>query len=484
MNFMDKQSNRKFVALLSVTLALWVLFFWQGIVTAFDIWWGNEIFNHCLFVVPTSAYLIYQKRNQVLNCTIKPTLLPLACIVPLCFLYVVGQVGDIQLFMHVAVFTILPLLIWSLLGHEASKVIIFPLFFILFAIPIGEQLIPHLQEVTADGSVALLKAVGIPLYRSGLYIEIPAGRFLVAEACSGVSFFIVSIVIGSLFSYLSFVSVKKKLTFVTISVFLPVLANVIRVFGIIYIAHKTDMEYAAGADHLIYGWFFFAFVIVCLLGIGELMRDKNMSVDTAQNANESQTTDISLKKPTAIFSVLFLFGLWGTSYSLGEPESARIAFSQKEIQSLFECNKHNVGWQPVIEDAGTVSRKHYLLGDICQAVLIQANYYSQDSELVSGLTLLYSEKEWSLENTKSERVQIGDQQVTVSFMYLTSPTEQKVKVTKWYEVNNRVFTSNIKAKLYVTFLKMTRQYNGGRLLMLAMPQEANILEFQITEYYE
>jgi hypothetical protein len=31
---------------------------------------------------------------------------------------------------------------------------------------------------------------------------------------------------------------------------------------------------------------------------------------------------------------------------------------------------------------------------------------------------------------------------------------------------------------------MTRQYNGGRLLMLAMPQEANILEFQITEYYE
>ena len=233
--------GKEFGIVLLSMLLLWLAFFWQGVVTAIDIWWGNEIFNHCFFVLPTTAYLIYLKRDSLFSNNIKPTLLPLFAIVPLCVLYVVGRVGDIQLFMHIATFTLLPVLIWTIIGHNAAKSILFPLVFLLFAIPVGEQLIPFLQEITADGSVTLLKMVGVPLYRNGLYIEIPAGRFLVAEACSGVSFFIVSIVIGSLFSYLSFVSPTKKVVFVTISVFLPVVANIIRVFGIIYIAHKTDM---------------------------------------------------------------------------------------------------------------------------------------------------------------------------------------------------------------------------------------------------
>ena len=312
--------GKEFGIVLLSMLLLWLAFFWQGVVTAIDIWWGNEIFNHCFFVLPTTAYLIYLKQDSLFSNNIKPTLLPLFAIVPLCVLYVVGRVGDIQLFMHIATFTLLPVLIWTIIGHNAAKSILFPLVFLLFAIPVGEQLIPFLQEITADGSVTLLKMVGVPLYRNGLYIEIPAGRFLVAEACSGVSFFIVSIVIGSLFSYLSFVSPTKKVVFVTISVFLPVVANIIRVFGIIYIAHKTDMEYAAGADHLIYGWFFFAFVIMCLLGIGELLRDKGVE---NEHLSQMQRGNIQLntKKVALVYLVLIIFGVWSWSYSFYKTEN-------------------------------------------------------------------------------------------------------------------------------------------------------------------
>ena len=89
-----------------------------------------------------------------------------------------------------------------------------------------------------------------------------------AEACSGVSFFIASFVIGSLYAYLNLVSAKRRLAFVAISLIFPILANIVRVYGIILIAYWTDMEHAAGADHLIYGWFFFArvryFLYLCL----------------------------------------------------------------------------------------------------------------------------------------------------------------------------------------------------------------------------
>jgi len=487
MKSMESQWNRKFVAVTVITFLLWALLFWKGLLTAFDIWWGNEIFNHCLFVIPTPAYLIYQKRASLLASKIKPTLLPLVFILPLCTLYVVGLVGDIQLFMHVAVFILLPALIWSILGHSAAKIVLFPLAFITFAIPVGEQLIPFLQEVTANGSVALLKAVGIPLYRSGLYIEIPAGQFLVAEACSGVSFFIVSIVIGSLFSYLSFVSHVKKIVFVAISIFLPVLANVIRVFGIIYIAHKTDMEYAAGADHLIYGWFFFAFVIICLLGIGELLRDKNMPIQNSSELsakNGQSSADVNVKKTVVTLCALIVFGVWASTYSLYDLQSNAAMQNSKSITSLEPCNNERQLWQPRISDADRVIYTHYQLNGACPTTLIQADYYNYDTELVSGLTQLYAEKEWSLEGTINERVLLNGQQVDTNFLYLTSPTDQKVKVTKWYEVNERIFTSTIKAKLYVTYLKMSHQYEGGRLLMLAVPQETNTSELRISDHYE
>lgn len=480
---MDNKIDRDFGILLLSTLLLWLIFFWQGVVTAVDIWWGNEIFNHCFFVLPTTAYLIYSKRSLLFSNKIKPTLLPLLFIVPLSILYVVGRVGDIQLFMHIATFTLLPVLIWALIGHNAAKSILFPLAFLLFAIPVGEQLIPFLQEVTADGAVTLLKMVGIPLYRNGLYIEIPAGRFLVAEACSGVSFFIVSIVIGSLFSYLSFVSPTKKVVFVTISVFLPVAANIIRVFGIIYIAHKTDMEYAAGADHLIYGWFFFAFVILCLLGIGELLRDKGV-----ENEHPSQmqrgNIQLSTKKVALVYLVLIIFGAWSWSYSFYKTTNENNAFNTKEIANLKACDNERLSWYPKIENADKQARQQYVIGGQCQAVLVQAEFYQFESELVSGLNLLYVEKEWSLVRSDNEVLGINDAAQTVPVLYLTSPIEQKIKVVRWYEVNGQVLTSSIKAKLYVTYLKMTRQYVGGQLLMMAVPPSLDMSELQITEDYE
>jgi exosortase len=194
---------KPFLICLCLLLSTWTLVFWQGIITAVDIWIISDIFNHCLFVLPGVGYLIYLKRSELNLNFLKPNYF----IVILCLgsltLYAIGLAGDVQLFMHIATFTFLPLSLWAFIGNRLAYKIIFPLSFILFCIPIGEELIPALQEVTADLSMVMLKWSGIPVYRSGLYIEIPQGQFLVAEACSGISFFIASIVIGSLYAYLN-----------------------------------------------------------------------------------------------------------------------------------------------------------------------------------------------------------------------------------------------------------------------------------------
>ena len=223
-------NNKAFYISSLALFGLWLVFCWQGLTTVVEIWYGNEIFNHGFFIVPGAFYLIYLKRFELLSKPIQTSPLALIVIIPALLLYVIGIAGDIQLFLHAATFTLLPALIWLLIGTAAAKAILFPLVFMLFSIPVGEQLIPYLQEIAADGSVALLRLTGVPLF-SGLYIEIPQGRFLVAEACSGVSFFIASFVIGSLYAYLNLVSVKRRAVFVIISLIFPILANIVRVYA-------------------------------------------------------------------------------------------------------------------------------------------------------------------------------------------------------------------------------------------------------------
>ncbi|MEQ3638365.1 MAG: exosortase A [Alteromonas sp.] len=438
---------------------LWLVFCWQGLSTVVEIWYGNEIFNHGFFIVPGSLYLIYLKRKTLLAQPFQTSSLAFIVIIPALLLYIIGVAGDIQLFLHTATFTLLPALIWLLIGTKAAKTILFPLIFMLFSIPVGEQLIPYLQEIAADGSVILLQLTGVPLFRSGLYIEIPQGRFLVAEACSGVSFFIASFVIGSLYAYLNLVSAKRRATFVAISLIFPVLANIVRVYGIILIAYWTDMEYAAGADHLIYGWFFFAFVIVCLLGIGELMRE------SAQPERQDYSAHTKPSISFTIFTVLFSLFIVSTAWAMNIASANKTvsAPSKPLLSELKGESCSTTSWQPIIVNADAV-KSIYLSGTHCSVKVYSAWFSEQDNELVSDLHRIFDPERYSLAET--QQLVINDTTFTV--YNVVSVSGEKLSVVRWYEVDDLLFTSAIKTKVHQLKNVLLGNASGGRMFVIAV----------------
>ena len=54
--------------------------------------------------------------------------------------------------------------------------------------------------------------------------------------------------------------------FMLASIIVPIIANGIRAWGTIYIAQSQGLEFAAGFDHIFYGWIFFAIVVAVLIG--------------------------------------------------------------------------------------------------------------------------------------------------------------------------------------------------------------------------
>lgn len=452
----------------AAVLCLWVIFCWQGLRTVVEIWYGNEIFNHGFFIVPGALYLIYLKRHELLAQPIYTTPLAFIVIIPAILLYVVGVAGDIKLFMHAATFTLLPSLIWLMIGTKAATTILFPLVFMLFSIPVGEQLIPYLQEIAADGSVALLQLTGVPLYRSGLYIEIPQGRFLVAEACSGVSFFIASFVIGSLYAYLNLVSAKRRAVFVAVSLIFPVLANIVRVYGIILIAYWTDMEHAAGADHLIYGWFFFAFVIVCLLGIGELMRTPVTCSAVSSSHGEVDQADVGkLAKPVVsqpvligVLSSLILGLLW--SSAITRTSTAMPAEQTTPLNALNDEACGMASWSPKVQQPD--SQTHiYLLNADCTVQLYTAWFSETDNELVSDLHRVFDPEQYSLSHTTN----ISTNGLTFPVYHVLSSSGEKLSIVRWYNVDDTLFTSSVKTKVHQLKNVLLGNASGGRMYVLA-----------------
>ena len=105
-----------------------------------------------------------------------------------------------------------------------------------------------------------------PATIDGVFIDTPVGLFEVAEACSGVKFLVAMVALGTLVAHLCFASWKRRVAFMAAAIVVPILANGVRAWGTIYIAQSQGVEFAAGFDHIVYGWIFFALVIAAVLG--------------------------------------------------------------------------------------------------------------------------------------------------------------------------------------------------------------------------
>ncbi|WP_016957065.1 exosortase A [Catenovulum agarivorans] len=445
--------NRRIDIILLLSVVTWLIAFNHGFITAYKVWIVSDIFNHCLFVLPISFYLIWQKRTELQQQSVTPQFYWLILLVPCMLVYIFGYAGDIALLMHMATFSALPIILVSTLGFKASKVILFPLAFMLFAIPIGEELIPTLQQIAATIAIFLLKIVDIPTYINGLYIEIPRGRFLVAEACSGISFFIVSIVFGCLFAYTSFYSFKRKLAFVVISFIVPIFANGIRVFGIIYVAHLSDMQYAAGADHLIYGWFFYCLVLLLLILLGNAMRD---SLPTENKQVEAHTTgavsELSVKSQKTNYHFAFVCALLLTQWLWLSLIDSPKPTALKVLDLSTTKDPETFSAKPKIANADKIQLTH--TDNHGAAVEVFVAYYAANShgELVSGVHRRYDPTGWSLK--ASQLVLLDKEQpYTARLSDITSPYGKNRLLLDIYVTHQYIGNSAVKSKLLQTLDK-------------------------------
>ena len=259
---------------LGVLASAILLIFWRDVADMVRIWWTSSTYGHCLFIPLLIGWLVRQRRDGLAQ------LQPAAWLIALIWLsggaigWLLGDAAGLAVLRHGGLIMMLQGAVAVMLGPIVTRALLFPLFYAFFMVPVGSELEPALQLLTAKLAMVMLGWAGVPAHIEGIFITIPNGYFEVAKACSGAKFLIAMTAYGVLVCNVCFRSWLRRGVFLVSALAACIVANGVRAFATIYVAHKTSVDAAVGFDHVMYGWLFFALVMIVVMLVARPFFDR------------------------------------------------------------------------------------------------------------------------------------------------------------------------------------------------------------------
>ncbi len=388
-----------------------VVLLWSTFVDMWRVWGASGTFAHGYAIFPISIFLLWRRRSRWLDARLEPIRSGILAVAAAAVLWVLGSLLHLNVLMQFAAVAMLVASVAAIAGLAVFRACLFPLLFMLFAVPVGEELVPWLMDFTASFTVAALDAVGIPVYAEGRLIHIPSGNFSVEKACSGIRYLIASVVLGTLFAHLYYRSTWRRVLFVALAAIVPILANGLRAFLIVILAHVSDNRIAVGVDHLIYGWIFFGVVMLLVFWIGSRFAEPaRVAPAPAPAAPVNDTPPVAApgRKPgaapwitVAILLLPVALGRYALAALEGDDTPARSAVADlprvaAPIEGWTGPITLSPQWQPAFQSPTRSVSATYLHG--VQPVDVALITYEREragAELVNSENRLFDPERWT-----------------------------------------------------------------------------------------
>lgn len=192
-------------------------------------------------------------------------------------LYVIGRSQQLYLFEVGSFVLMLAAILLIKLGFSAIKIMLFPLFFMLFMIPLPGTLVIMLtmpmKMAVSYMTENILYWADYPIARNGVILQIGQYQLLIANACAGLQTLLTLEALGLL--YLNLVrhtSVFRSVTLAILIIPISFVANVIRVISLILITFYFGEAAGQGFLHSFSGLVLFLSALLLIMAIDKLLR--------------------------------------------------------------------------------------------------------------------------------------------------------------------------------------------------------------------
>jgi EpsI family protein len=247
-------------ALLAIVAVSLVFAHRSAIVAMVGLWSRSPMYSYAFTVPFIAGYLLWVRRGAFRELEPQGSwLLAIPVLMTGTAMSLAARVGSVQLLDQVALLVDLVGAVIAIVGWRYVRVGWAGLAYLLLMVPIWDGFTESLHRPFQNQSAAigmfLLRLIGIPTYRDGIFIALPNLNIEVARACSGVNYLVAVVALGLPAAYVYLSSPIRQLLLIVGAVVIAALSNGLRVALIGTLAHYEIGSPLHGPFHVLHGLF-------------------------------------------------------------------------------------------------------------------------------------------------------------------------------------------------------------------------------------
>ncbi len=459
------ESNQKILGSYSIACFVFITLALAYSATIYQIsleWLGVGVYSHGFLALMLAAFITYQSRSKVSNAMYRFNPIGLIAIIAAGALWLSAALINVQLVQVFCLFVLIVATLLCLFGIQSLLALRIPLLTMLLVLPIWNFLQIPLQIISSEVTYAVLKAMEIPTLREGFRFTVPGGIFIIEEACSGLSFFLSSSLLGVLFVHFNAVLGIKRLYFILFAILLSLISNWIRIIFVILVGNYTRMEHVIVQDHLTFGWVLYAVMLIPFFVVGHFVsqspkpsaceqkrhhKPAGLAINRSTSGNAKVVVMVTTMVLVSFPTMRFFLSSENHNPDMAATYDTALSQLTQRVDTRFAKK-----WRPGFIGADEIDQASIRYdSEIFRSLRVTYLTQAQGKELVYVENKPFDEDYWQTSGTKFTTVELDGVTTNHALTKLRDRRGTERYMVSWYFIGGSVTTSEREAKILEFF---------------------------------
>ena len=448
--------------------------------------WNTDDFSYCYVVPFIVIYLVYMKLPLLKSNNLSPSLSGLLVLLCAGILYFAGRTGSIETLVFASIWATIIGIALLILGSKIVKDISFPLFILIFIVPLPPFLNNlftfKLKLYSSMLAVKFMRFLGLSVYLEGNVIDLWVTKLQVVDACSGLRYVYPLFLMALVFAYLFHKKLWIRTIIILAAVPISVLSNSLRIAIMGYLTIKVSPQIADTFFHGFSGWlifmlsFGFLAILSRILKFFESKTSKKKQASTINKSLQQSINPAGIKASyllAASFIILFFWGL-NTAFDSARTIPDRKTFENfpltigdwKGKRSYLDKNILNSLWS---DDYVSVEFYNKKTGDILLLLVPYYEYQATRHTVHSPVSCLVGGGYAPLSRTLIRRDFPQPYGKVKIRQMILEKNNQFLLSNYWFQQRGRILVSEYRHKWFLFLDSIFKNRTDGALVRIEMP---------------
>ena len=279
-----------------------------------------------------------------------------------------------------------------------------------------------------------------------------------------------------MYAYITYHTLWKRLLFILLSALVPIVANGVRAYMIVMIGHLSQMQYAVGVDHLIYGWIFFGLVMFLLFWIGSFWQEDEEPPRVVVPSGQIGSSTVKGRTWALSATIICVSALTASLVEYASTKGLEVVSPivlPGDVGNWTRIDEPTL-WQPAYLETPYAVNVRYQSSAGVDAQLFLALFPKQEqgAEAINQENRAIGEKAGRLKTLELGPAELGGQKATVRKQELRTVingNETTHLVWQWYRIAGRSLANPYLGKAWEALARVYRGRTDGAWIAITTP---------------